>query len=155
MKLVVLDPQDIPELSRLLRQWEQSNVTTSLGLPAASVAQAAATLQQLAIGNNSCVLALHDGDQFRGFMGGAAADSHFCDAKILHETFWFVEHGFRRYSKRLVNGMKKWAESKGCTHIKISASMAANVNANRVAGLLKLWGFQPYEYTFIGALNVR
>lgn len=111
-----------------------------------------AVLQSLMGGPLSCVLVMVHEDQVIGFAAGQAHYTHYGLQRVFSECFLFVSERYRRYAKRLEEGLAKWAKHAGCTHIILNASKAANAQADKVGKLYGHWNYLPYETAYIKEL---
>lgn len=151
MEVVECEHTDINLLVPLVRQWISAGNVQAFGFEASETIMTH-TIRRMIASDSACVIALFDGVRFVGFMGGVLISNHFTNNLIVNECFWYVLPDFRAYAKRLFKTLRLWGKVKGCSHIIINASAAANVKSDRVCQLLKLWGLKHYESSFIGAL---
>lgn len=153
MQVMILDRgDDVNMLDEIGDEYVGFHNAEEFGLTV-SKDRCKAVLESLIGGPLSCVLILvHESGQIVGFAAGQAHFTHYGLQRVFSECFLFVSGKYRRYAKRLEQGLHKWAKHAGCTHIILNASKAANAGADRVGRLYEKWGYTQYDTSYVKEL---
>lgn len=90
-----------------------------------------------------------------GMMGVCVYPSPLSGELCLEEHMWYVlpEHRSLGVSKAFILAAEAWGRKRGAKHFVLTASLLANIDADRVSKLYRRWGFQPFENVYIRAME--
>ncbi len=104
------------------------------------------------------VLVLQSGaGRLFGLMGVCVYPSPLSGEICVEEHMWYVlpEHRSYKISRSFLDAAEGWGKARGAQVFLLTDSLLANKQADRVARLYARLGFQPFETTYIRAIEVE
>jgi len=141
--------EQIESIRPLANEWKEMCSCDRFGLEV-DISIFLAGLMDLVDGDDSDLLLLMNKDNIVGILGLTKFQSPFGREQVANEHYMFIKKGHSvSGSKRLIDAARKWAKSKGCSHLIMNASNAASDLHDKVCRLYERIGLIKFETSYI------